>query len=102
MFSAAIDLHHGAAVVRLAGELDIATLPCLEAVVEGLVEAGATSLALECRAVTFIDWTALRRLASLTRGAAAAGVELSVHHLPAPTLELLELTCLTGVKLGPA
>ena len=100
MFSAAIDLRHGVAAIRLAGELDVTTLPCLEGVVEGLVDAGATSLVFDCSELTFVDWSALRLLAALTRGAAAAGVDLTVHHLSPFTREVLEVTGLTGVALG--
>lgn len=94
MFSAAIDLRYGVAGIRLGGELDIMTLPCLEGVVEGLVDAGATSLVFDCSELTFVDWIALRRLAALTREAAAAGVDLTVHHLSPFTQEvyLLPLT----------
>lgn len=102
MFSASIDLRRSEVVVRIAGELDVATLPCLEGVVEGLVDAGATSLVLDCSALTFIDWTALRRIASLTGDAATAGVDLTVLHLAAFAVGLLEVTGLTGVKLGSA
>lgn len=102
MFSASIDLRRSEVVVRIAGELDVATLPCLEGVVEGLVDAGATSLVLDCSALTFIDWTALRRIASLTGDAATAGVDLTVLHLSAFAVGLLEVTGLTGVKLGSA
>ena len=105
MFSAAVSLRAGessvgAVTVRLEGELDIATLPCLEGVVKGLVDADATALVLDCSALTFIDWTALRRMASVTADAATAGVELTVHHLPPFAVELLERTGLTGVSLG--
>ena len=105
MFSADVnmcagELCAGEVTVRLEGELDIATLPCLEGVVKGLVDADATTLVLDCSALTFIDWTALRRMASVTKDAAAAGVELTVHHLPPFAVELLERTGLTGVSLG--
>ncbi len=99
MFSAVIDLRHGVAGVRLAGELDVTTLPCLEGVVKGLVDAGATALVFDCSELTFVDWTALRRLAALTRGAAGPGVDLAVHHLSPFTRQVLEVTGLTGVGL---
>ncbi|MDQ3384876.1 MAG: STAS domain-containing protein [Actinomycetota bacterium] len=99
MFSVAIDLRCGEATIRLAGELDVATLPCLEAVVEGLVDAGATSLVFDCNGLTFVDWIALRRVASLTRDATAAGVGLTVRNLSLFTLGVLEVTGLTGLEL---
>ena len=102
MLTATIDLRCSEALICLTGELDIATLPCLEGIVEGLIDAGASSLAFDCAELTFIDWTALRRVASLTRDAAAAGVDLTVHHLRPFTLAVLEVTGLTGVKLGSA
>ena len=102
MFSAAIDLRCSEVLIHLTGELDLATLPCLEGIVEGLVQTGALSLVFDCAELTFIDWTALRRLASLTRDAAAAGVDLTVHHLRPFTIALLDITGLTGVRLGSA
>lgn len=96
MFSATVSSGSGEVAVRLGGELDVVTLPCLEGVVEGLVAAGATALVFDCSDVTFIDWIALRRVTSLARDAATAGVALDVCNLSSFTHEVLEASGLPG------
>ena len=101
MFSAAVSVFADEVAVRLEGELDIATLPCLEGVVEGLLDAGASVVVFDCERITFVDWTSLRRVAALTRNASAAGVDLVLCNLRPFTLEVLERTGLEGMKLRP-
>ncbi len=66
----------GVATVRVAGEIDIATVDLLAAALDPLVEAGATEIVLDMAEVLFIDSSGLAVLAGL----AARGTKVAIRH----------------------
>ncbi|HEX6207194.1 MAG TPA: STAS domain-containing protein [Actinomycetota bacterium] len=80
--------------IRLAGELDISTVPVLEQSVDGLVD---DPLILELTDLTFLDSTGLRAILRLARSHADRGRLV----LRAPTPRVLEVLTICGVLGGP-
>ncbi|MBV9197107.1 MAG: STAS domain-containing protein [Solirubrobacterales bacterium] len=89
-----VETHHGehATVVRVSGELDLATCPTLEA---ELARAGTSSgppLILDLREVSFMDSTGLSLMVRAQRRAAQSGRALAVVKGGDQVRRLLELT----------
>jgi anti-sigma B factor antagonist len=82
---AALDLQDSIAggkhILRLVGEVDLATAPKLEAAIERIAAEGA-ELTLDLRGVTFIDSTGLRLLTVQSRRFEQAGVDFEL--IPGP------------------
>jgi anti-sigma B factor antagonist len=88
-------LSQGGSVVRVAGELDLATNERLEAAVEG---AGpADPLVIDLTGCTFLDSSAVRVLMSTARSAQAAGGNLSLVVSDPGLLRLLEIAAVDTV-----
>lgn len=81
--------------IRLAGELDISTVPVLEQSLDGLVD---DPLILELTDLTFLDSTGLRAILRLARTHADRGRLV----LRAPTPRVLEVLTICGVLGGPS
>ena len=81
-------------VVRLSGELDLATVPRLSAAVAEHDDAGL--LVLDLTAVTFIDSTGVRVLIEADRSCARSGSRLAVLAGDGPVRRLLGLCELDG------
>lgn len=82
-----------ATVLRLTGELDLATAPDVLAAVEAATGDGTTRLVLDMSGVSFIDSTGVRTLLEANR---VAGNDLSLL-APSPAVtRVLELTELRG------
>jgi len=75
---------HGARVLRMRGELDIAVAPGLETQVPQLV-AGATGLVLDLTAVTFFDSAGVRLVDRLARECGRLTVPFAVVARPGTT-----------------
>ena len=84
-------------LVRVAGEVDLATSPALHEVVRHLLAVGRRHVSVDLGAVTFFDATALTFLLAAGRDLAAAGGSLTIlGHNPLLT-RLLVVAGLTGV-----
>jgi anti-sigma B factor antagonist len=81
-------------VVRLDGELDLATAPDLDACLQQLAAAGSVRLLLDLSKVDFCDSTGLNRIVAAARRSAEAGGWL---RLAAPQPQLLRVLELTGL-----
>ena len=68
----------GTARVRLAGDLDLSTVPALQARVEALRGEGSTQIVLDLAELDFIDSTGLRLILELHGEAARDGFTLAL------------------------
>src|SRR3954468_16492366 len=90
-FDVATELADGTAIVRLSGELDIATADDLKEALE-ILELGADDrLVIDLSAVGFMDSSGLRILIAAQREATAAGYQLTVVTGDSPAKRVLEL-----------
>lgn len=89
-----IDVVHldRAAMVAVAGELDMATAPLLQEVVAGLIAAGHTSLVVDLAALTFCDCRGVGVFVRADDTASSAGGRLSLHGARPPVALVLELS----------
>jgi anti-sigma B factor antagonist len=74
--------------VRAAGELDLATVPRLQAELDALLDDGYCQLDLDLDEVTFCDVAGLNLLLRVRHAAVAAGGHLAVHGR-CPTLRMM-------------
>lgn len=90
------------AAVRLAvvGEIDLSTIPVLEAALNPLLAEGAAQVALDLSGVTFCDAAGLNRLLAARRVLDAFGSELVLHG-PCPSLQLLLDVVAPELELAP-
>jgi anti-sigma B factor antagonist len=89
------------AVVRVAGELDLATAPELSNVLEGL-ERECRRIVLDVSGLTFIDSTGLRLAVIEHDHATMDGFEFAIAGATGPVLEVLRLTGLdVALPLAP-
>jgi anti-sigma B factor antagonist len=88
-------------VVRAVGEVDLATVGLLDAPLTELRASGFTQIAIDLRAVTFMDSTGLRLLVRWRRRAQEDGFDLQIDVDPdGPVHRVLELTGLLDVLLS--
>ena len=80
------------AVLKLQGELDLASAPLLEAEVDRPEVASAPNLLLDLRELQFIDSTGLRTLFSAYQGASARGQGFAVTDGSPQVQRLLVIT----------
>jgi anti-sigma B factor antagonist len=80
----------------LAGELDIASAPILEAAIEGLCENGTGTIVLDLSQLTFMDSTGLRAVLAADRLCNGNGHGLSLAGANGAVQRLFELTGVTG------
>lgn len=95
LLSAQIDREaaEGTAVVRLDGELDLATSEVFTGIVEALIDNGATHIDIDARQLRFIDAAGVRVLLGLEARLVAGTIRLS-HPQPV-VLRVLDLCGLT-------
>ncbi len=79
------------------GELDLATVPSVDAQLAELWSAGFTRLVLDLRDVRFLDSTGIRMLLSWQSDCSADGVQFSVIPGPPVVQRVLELTGAAGI-----
>jgi anti-sigma B factor antagonist len=93
-FSAVADTSDRATVLKLQGELDVATAPALEEAVAMAFAAHPSSLVVDLTDLSFLDSTGIRVLVSAGRRADESSCSLV---LLAPTPQVLRVLRLTGV-----
>ena len=84
----------GGEVARVTGELDLATAPRLERLLEER-EQPASTLVIDLSGVTFVDSSGVRVLVREARRAQEAGTRLALVSEDPAVLRLLEITALT-------
>jgi anti-sigma B factor antagonist len=90
-----VDVRHepGRAVLRLVGELDLATVPVLQEQIEAIeVGTTATIVVLHLQALDFIDSTGLRTILSAHARLREHGCELAITRGSPQVQRLLEIT----------
>jgi anti-sigma B factor antagonist len=87
----------GEYILALAGELDLATAPELEAKVSQLCSDGAKAVVLDLRGLTFMDSTGLRALLAAQELCERHGCGLSMTRGQQPVERLIEVSGLTGL-----
>jgi anti-sigma B factor antagonist len=80
----------------LAGELDIASTPILEAAIAGLCENGAGAIVLDLSRVTFMDSTGLRAVLAADRRCQGQGHSFALTGANGAVRRLFELTGVSG------
>jgi anti-anti-sigma factor len=78
--------------VRPVGELDLATVPIVEAQLAELWSVGFTHLVLDLRDVVFLDSAGVRLLVSWHAHSSADGIVFGVIPGPPPVQQVLEIT----------
>lgn len=84
--------HRERAIVRPAGDVDLATSGELKAAVSELLDRGCARVVLDLRAVTFLDSSGIRVLVAVHQRAEELHVRLSVMLGGGQTRRVLELT----------
>ena len=79
-------------VLRLQGELDMATAPGLGRTLDTAIGAGPATIALDLRELTFVDSTGIRVLITACRQAEKAGCRFVVRSPSRPVRKALLLT----------
>lgn len=91
------ELPGGGSVLRVEGELDMATAPALE---DALAQAGfAERLVVDLTTCTFVDSSAVRVLVSSARDSAAAGGTLALVVTDPGILRVLEISGVVDTML---
>lgn len=85
------------AVIAPAGDIDISMLDGLRAQVDGLIDAGASRVLVNCQSVGFIDSSGIAFLLSRARRLAAAGGLLSLVNTSANVTRFIQIACLAEV-----
>jgi len=104
-FRADVDDTGGCVVVRLQGELDMATAPGLSRVLNHSLDAKPSALTLDLSDLTFVDSTGIGVLITACRRAGAQGCAFSVRSPQRAVLRALRLTGVDrvlAVAAGPA
>jgi anti-sigma B factor antagonist len=104
-FHAEADALGGRVVVRLQGELDMATAPVLSRALDTALDARPNLLALDLRELTFVDSTGIRVLITACRRAGGQGTLFVLRDPCRPVLKALRLTGvdrLMVVEPGPS
>lgn len=88
----------GTVVVRVAGELDVATAPTLRRALHGLIEEqGALSVRLDLRRMSFVDSTGMSVFLGGLRRLRQKGGELTLANPRRSSLRALEIVGLTQI-----
>ena len=85
------------AVVAIAGELDIATVPRVKAALEAEPAASAGAIVVDLSGITFMDSTGLSALVTLEHALAARAGRLAIACPEGPARLLLDVTGLAEV-----
>lgn len=93
-FHAHYERSGGVVVIRLVGELDMATVVQLRQAVTEALETAATSVVLDLSALTFVDSSGIGALVGASRRFQELGCSFALH---APTRSVLKALRLTGV-----
>ena len=93
----------GPRIVKIRGEVDLATAPDLETIVKQVLDDAPRGVDLDLGGLTFIDSSGLRSLVALSKNASVRGVPLALRNIPRHAQRVLELTGLDAwfdVKAG--
>jgi anti-anti-sigma factor len=90
-FRCEIDPDRASVRIRPVGELDLATVPVVDAQLSELVAAGFTSLVLDLRELRFLDSTGLRLLLSWDARSRTDEFDLRLIPGPAPVQRVFDL-----------
>ena len=93
----------GPRIVKVRGEVDLATAPDLETTVRKVLDDAPRGVDLDLRDLTFIDSSGLRALVAVSKDASARGLPLALRNVPRHARRVLELTGLDAwfdVKTG--
>ncbi len=90
--SAATVHEHGSLLLRLAGELDVATALTLRTVVADLVQPELRDVTVDLNSVTFVDVAGVRTLLEAQRAATAAGATFRLSGVNGSTRRIIQLT----------
>jgi len=88
---------HGATIVAVSGEIDVATAPQLQESLHALIAQGRASLVIDLLAVTFLDSTALGVLVGALKRCREQGGELQLVVADARIMKIFEITGLLTV-----
>jgi anti-sigma B factor antagonist len=89
-------------VVRVAGDLDVATAADLWPHLVGSIEAGQVNIVIDCSDVTFLDSSGIAVLVRGLRAVAPVGGSFRLREVGQRVLEVLTITSLTEVFLDEA
>jgi anti-sigma B factor antagonist len=90
-----VPVRDGAYVVRVVGDLDMATAPTLE---ERIASVGAASrLVIDLTRCTFLDSAAVRLLTTIARDSGTAGTHLALVASDPGILRVLEITAVDDI-----
>lgn len=96
-FALHTDQHGDAAVVRVVGELDLATAPQLGELLGDLVAQGSRHVTLDLADMAFIDSTGLKVFVAGLQRLRDCGGELALRSPRAAALRVFEITGLTTI-----
>ena len=99
-FGLEVDRGRAGAVLRVSGELDLATVSCLTDGVARLWQEGTAPVALDLGRVSFVDWASLVALLELFRDALIGGHELVVTRSCDALERLIALVWADDAKVG--
>jgi anti-sigma B factor antagonist len=91
-FEINVELTDGVARVRVAGELDIATVPRLEEKARALLSEGAERLVIDLRELSFVDSSGLSLFIALAKRAAQEQWTLSLTRPPERVFSVFRIT----------
>jgi anti-sigma B factor antagonist len=87
------------AVLRLTGELDVATAPRLREEIDSLTERCVWTVSVDMSSLSFIDSSGMAALVAALKRLRAGGGELTLH---SPNLSAMKVLAITGLdKLFP-
>jgi anti-sigma B factor antagonist len=89
-------------VVRVAGDLDVATAADLWPHLVGSIEAGQVNIVIDCSGVTFLDSSGIAVLVRGLRAVGPVGGSFRLRAVGQRVLEVLTITSLTDVFLDEA
>lgn len=85
---------HGTIVVRLQGQLDLATAPALTRVLVRALDARPEAVIIDLAELTFLDSTGIHQLVSADRRARSRGCGFALRSPRRQVLKVLQLTCI--------
>ena len=88
-----------AVLVRVQGDLDVATAADLWSHLSGLIEGGEVRIVIDCAGVTFLDSSGIATLVRCFRRVTPIGGSVRLRRVSPRVLEVLTITSLTSVFL---
>jgi anti-anti-sigma factor len=101
-FSVSVSTAGSAAVVRVVGELDVATAPQLREAVVGLVRQDVSDVIVDLGGLEFVDSSGLSVLIGAHKRLREQGGQLRLRSVPAQAANVLRVTGLTDILVTEA